>query len=468
MLAIGHIIAEQKAKDSEKETPQQVVGSLDSLRPVIENKYRELFTYISKLEAEIQVQESLLDGRRRSKQQDIANDRSTSRNTKNNIHKSSEVGQGTEVVSNANTVSSNTNDTNMVSSTTSNTTSMAAPQAAKPLASMMVNPSDISNAVNSNQMTAPIMTRIPNIDSSIAAQTGPMQPVMMNNHTRGSTNSTSNAQQQSINNSTQGGSFVDNQNKWQQAYRNQVSSQARKSQAPVQNQMNAKIDLPTRENEELDRQQYDVDYNESLNSIDSEQIISEPIDFSADADDEQDKINSQTFTENELSIGDVDLSKLRKRVVVANEVVLRNKKIVHAMYYLDKISDSYTKDLVDAKMSETDLVFLTTANRQFVGDENHWLLSMPERLKPIIDRNYINKIANEIGINLHREISIDVQFVDENAIQSCPTIEVHKYYENLKAQKYKEFIDDQRYSNLLSELNIDVNKGQFDMLGDIK
>ncbi|MGN1393787.1 MAG: hypothetical protein ACI4V7_07115 [Succinivibrionaceae bacterium] len=431
MLAIDHIIKEQNDKINSNKPKISSNNPLELLRPSIEQRYVNIFSYLEVLTKEIQHQEEILDNRRAELQQAKAQE---NRRDREEI-KESIVRENALYTKNETPEERSNEIINNISP--------------KPLAGIVSSPQQVSQVVNNslygineqNSAFSPIVTKcaIPNIDNEIAANTGPTKPVKMENKYAENSN-------EKLNTNTNININVNKNNEWQQSNRIHQNRTNNSNSLPD-------IPIPI----EALNDEYINNRSDSFEAINNVPILD---DYSYDGDEESDRI----YTSNEVDVGDNGLSKYVKREVYPNEVDIVGK-IAHPTDFLRSVDDSYAKDLIKGELSDTDLIFLTAATRQYKEDENHWLLSMPIMYKTIADKEYLNRIAKQLSEKLGKTISIDVSFENiQGEIPNTPKHFSHMYYESEKHKKYNELISDPLFAEVIKALDVDVSNGRFELL----
>ena len=187
-------------------------------------------------------------------------------------------------------------------------------------------------------------------------------------------------------------------------------------------------------------------------------------DFASDSDDESDKVNSVVYTQMDLSSSVQSHTGGEQQNVNHHRRMINGREIVMPMDLLDKVQDSYTRDLVNAGVSMENMVILNNGVREFGSSENEWIIRLPKAMDGILDRRAPAEISAEISSGLGRDITVRFDFVDADVIDGCPDELDKMCYEKTLDEEYQNITGNPDFRKFGDMLGLDLEHAKIELV----
>jgi hypothetical protein len=392
----------------------------------INTKYANLFGYIDALSAKLNEYQVAYDKKKKQIQYQIEAGKSLRVQEKNNEQKALQLGRE-ELIR---------NQQQMV-------------HVSKPIAAVIG---------NSDASQTPVAVSVAGMQEKIAQSTGPVAPINAESPIEAKIPLP--ARPLVTNPSSEG--FAQNANVKPQVFATQTNN-TQAQVAPVYNnavqppQINS-ANVVEKNTGNID----DNSYNESLDAIGDETPQITLDDFSADGDEEIDRVNSVSYTNMNLKIskGDSISDNIKK---TRNKNVINGRLIRREYSFIDSITDEYAVLLRRLELSDANMAFAMNTKR-IINADGSWSILMPRQFSYCLNLDFDKNLQEAVCAYLQKDTKVEINLVDDQSIEGSPIDLCTKFYENFKAQRYSELCNNENFNRLVNELDLDKSSAIFELV----
>src|SRR5574344_1601906 len=206
----------------------------------------------------------------------------------------------------------------------------------------------------------------------------------------------------------------------------------------------------------------DNSYNESLDAIGDETPQITLDDFSADGDEEIDRVNSVSYTNMNLKIskGDSISDNIKK---TRNKNVINGRLLRREYSFIDSITDEYAVLLRRLELSDAHMAFAMNTKR-IINADGSWSILMPRQFSYCLNLDFDKNLQEAVCAYLQKDTKVEINLVDDQSIEGSPIDLCTKFYENFKAQRYSELCNNENFNRLVNELDLDKSSAIFELV----